>query len=82
MAKSARRRGVASTLVDYAERKGAAWGAAGLCLHVNRLNTPALRLYDRLGFSVVPDWYGYNNQRFLLFKPLNGEAPETPPAVH
>ena len=72
-------RGVASTLVDYAERKGAAWGAAGLCLHVNRLNTPALRLYDRLGFSVVPDWYGYNNQRFLLFKPLNGEAPETPP---
>ena len=79
VAKSARRRGVASTLVDYAERKGAAWGAAGLCLHVNRLNTPALRLYDRLGFSVVPDWYGYNNQRFLLFKPLNGEAPETPP---
>lgn len=81
VARSARRRGVASTLVDYAERKGAAWGADGLCLHVNRLNTPALRLYDRLGFSVVPDWYGYNNQRFLLHKPLNGEAPETPPAM-
>ena len=42
-------------------------GRRPLCLHVNRLNTPALRLYDRLGFSVVPDWYGYNNQRFLLF---------------
>ena len=67
--------------MDFSERKGAAWGASGLCLHVNQLNVPALRFYDSLGFRIVPDWYGFNNQRFLLHKPLRGEEPEVPPPV-
>ena len=79
VASVSRRKGVASALVDYCERKAAAWGAAGMCLHVNRLNAPALRFYDTCGFTIVPDWIGFNNQRFLLYRPFDG-APELPPA--
>ena len=42
---------------------------------------PALRVYDRRGFAIVPDWIGYNDQRFLLYKPLNGAPPELPPEI-
>ena len=40
VSRTARRRGVASTLVDFCGRKAAAWGADALCLHVNKLNVP------------------------------------------
>jgi hypothetical protein len=74
--RESRRKGVASALLDYAERKGEAWGASGLCLHVNRLNTPALYFYESRGYGIIPDWYGYNSQRFLLHRPLGGASPE------
>lgn len=67
VAKSARRRGVASGMLDFCARKSQAWGARGIALHVNKRNKPALRFYASLGFDVVPDWFGFNNQRFLLY---------------
>ena len=79
MSSSSRRKGVASALVDFCERKARAWGADGICLHVNRLNAPALRFYDSCGFAIVPDWLGFNNQRFLLYRSFVDEEPPAPP---
>ena len=46
---------------------------------MNRLNTPALRFYESRGYAIIPDWFGFNNQRFLLHRPLGGLAPEVRP---
>ncbi|KAJ1462977.1 hypothetical protein M885DRAFT_504465 [Pelagophyceae sp. CCMP2097] len=76
VSRNARRKGVASALVNFCDRKSAAWGADGLALHVNKLNAPALRFYAARGFDVVPDWLGHNTARFLLYKPRPGEEAE------
>ncbi|KAJ8600266.1 hypothetical protein CTAYLR_000623 [Chrysophaeum taylorii] len=67
VARDARRQGVASKLVDFSARKARAWGADAISLHVNKFNAPALRFYASLGFEVIPDWFGHNPARFLLY---------------
>ena len=66
VSRTARRRGVATALVDFCARKSKAWGADALCLHVNNLNRPALSFYATQGFELIDDWLGYNPRRVLL----------------
>jgi ribosomal protein S18 acetylase RimI-like enzyme len=47
-----RSRGIGSRLLDLAEAKAAATGARGLALISEDVNTGAIRLYERCGFSV------------------------------
>lgn len=67
VAASARRQGLASGLLDFCARKAKAWGADGIALHVNKINTPALNFYARRNFEIIPDFFGYNPTRFLLY---------------
>ncbi|GAA3764851.1 GNAT family N-acetyltransferase [Streptomyces tremellae] len=48
-----RGRGHGRSLMGVAERVAAGWGAARLGLHVFTDNTPAVRLYDALGYRVT-----------------------------
>lgn len=54
-----RGRGLGAALLDYALRAGTSRGAKRATLEVRRSNTPALRLYERLGFEVVATRPGY-----------------------
>ncbi|KXZ53962.1 hypothetical protein GPECTOR_6g881 [Gonium pectorale] len=48
-----RGRGVATALLDAAERLARRWGRASLWLHVDAANEPAVRLYTDRGYSVA-----------------------------
>ena len=50
MRSDARRRGIASALLDLAERSGAGRSAPTLELQVHKANSDALRFYERVGF--------------------------------
>jgi ribosomal-protein-alanine N-acetyltransferase len=55
-----RRRGFAATLLEHVMEEAARHGAAKATLEVRRSNVAALRLYDRLGFTVSavrPNYY-------------------------
>jgi ribosomal-protein-alanine N-acetyltransferase len=55
-----RRQGLATTLVRHVLQDAEASGAGHATLEVRRSNTPALRLYERLGFvveAVRPKYY-------------------------
>lgn len=67
VASSARRQGLASTLLDFCAKKARAWGTSGIALHANKFNTPALAFYQKQGFEIRDDIYGYNDARFLLY---------------
>ncbi len=57
---SSRRRGFAIALLDHVMDEAARHGAARATLEVRRSNIAALRLYDRLGFTVTgvrPNYY-------------------------
>jgi ribosomal protein S18 acetylase RimI-like enzyme len=57
-----RRRGVATALLEAAERAAAARGATKLSLHVLGTNDAALRLYERHGYLVE----GRHRDEFLI----------------
>ena len=48
-----RRRGVATFLLDYALRLAKGYGAKGAMLEVRPSNDAAIRLYNKMGFSVA-----------------------------
>jgi ribosomal-protein-alanine N-acetyltransferase len=54
-----RRNGVASALLDRVLHDGAARGASRATLEVRRSNVPALKLYEKFGFSVSAVRRGY-----------------------
>ena len=53
-----RGRGVAAALIGHSQQDAAAHGR-GMILHVQRHNTDAQRLYQRLGFAFVEDQQGH-----------------------
>lgn len=55
VAPEARRLGVGGALVDAVQSWGASWGARRVVLWVLAANEPALRFYDRIGFSLLAD---------------------------
>ena len=55
VAPEARRLGVGSLLIDAVRDWGAAWGAKRVVLWVLAANEPAMRFYDRIGFTVLND---------------------------
>jgi ribosomal-protein-alanine N-acetyltransferase len=59
VAPAARRRGLASRLIEQAVVRGLALGAESLFLEVADDNVPALALYRGLGFEVVGRRRGY-----------------------
>jgi ribosomal-protein-alanine N-acetyltransferase len=54
-----RRAGVASALLERVLRDGAARGASRATLEVRRSNVPALKLYEKFGFTVSGVRRGY-----------------------
>lgn len=55
VAPEARRLGVGAMLVDAVQDWGTSWGARRVVLWVLAANEPAMRFYDRIGFSVLKD---------------------------
>jgi ribosomal protein S18 acetylase RimI-like enzyme len=78
VARSARRRGVATLVMAEAEALAREWGCRSAALHCNPNNTPAWELYTRLGYRKTvqePPWMPILNQRpgdrcFLMVKRL------------
>ena len=54
-----RREGIATTLLTFVLREGAALGATRAMLEVRRSNEAAQRLYERLGFAVTNVRHAY-----------------------
>lgn len=74
-----RRRGVASRLVDAAEREASDWGAISVSLHVDARNADAQTLYRRRGYSCrvrEPAWYPAigRTQRLFLYKDISAQV--------
>jgi ribosomal-protein-alanine N-acetyltransferase len=64
-----RRQGLATTLLEHVLRDAARQGATRATLEVRRSNEPALRLYDKLGFSVSgtrPKYYTQPDEDALI----------------
>jgi GNAT superfamily N-acetyltransferase len=55
VAPEARRLGVGTLLIDAVQDWGVSWGARRVVLWVLAANEPAMRFYDRIGFSVMSD---------------------------
>lgn len=55
VAPEARRLGVGAMLVDAVQEWGTSWGADRVVLWVLAANEPAMRFYDRIGFSILND---------------------------
>ena len=55
VAPEARRLGVGSALVDAVQDWGTSWGARRVVLWVLAANEPAMRFYDRIGFTLLGD---------------------------
>ena len=55
VAPEARRLGVGTLLIDAVRDWGADWGAQRVVLWVLAANEPAMRFYDRIGFTVLND---------------------------
>lgn len=53
VAPEVRRNGVGAMLVDSVHEWGTSWGARRMVLWVLAANEPAMRFYDRIGFSVL-----------------------------
>jgi len=60
VAKDFRRQGVAALLMEHALNQAEESGMYGVTLEVRVSNTPAIKLYERLGFEsagIRPDYY-------------------------
>ncbi|EPS61264.1 hypothetical protein M569_13535, partial [Genlisea aurea] len=55
VAKSARRKGVATAMLEFAIARCKAEGAEKVFVHVHGNNDPAKGLYQKMGFQVVVD---------------------------
>ncbi|XP_057806625.1 GCN5-related N-acetyltransferase 6, chloroplastic-like isoform X1 [Salvia miltiorrhiza] len=68
IAKSARRQGVATTMLRYAISAANSNGAEKVFVHVHRHNKPARNLYQKIGFQVVDaaSFQLYVEQTYLL----------------
>lgn len=53
VAKSARRRGIAVNMLEFAIQSAKSKGVDQIFVHVHRHNTPAQKLYQKLGFQIV-----------------------------
>ena len=68
----ARRRGVATSVIRYAERVSRLWGFDEMWLHVNIDNPNARALYESLGYGIDgedPIWY--LDRRYLMKRKLS-----------
>ena len=68
----ARRRGVATSVIRYAERVSLLWGFDEMWLHVNIDNPSARALYESLGYEIDgedPIWY--LDRRYLMKRKLS-----------
>jgi len=73
VAKEARRKGVASALLQASSRLGRRWGQDSCWLHVETSNTQALMLYEAAGFQQVASVRRPNDmfqKCYLLMRPL------------
>ncbi|KAK6152045.1 hypothetical protein DH2020_014680 [Rehmannia glutinosa] len=68
VAKSARRQGIASSMLQFAVVSAKAQGAEKVFVHVYRNSKPAQRLYQKMGFKVVdaPNSQFFVDQTYLL----------------
>lgn len=65
-----RRRGIAGQLLKYLMQEGEAIGVRNFTLEVRRSNTPAIRLYEKLGFvsdGVRPGFYDAPKEDAFIF---------------
>jgi ribosomal protein S18 acetylase RimI-like enzyme len=63
-----RRRGIATALVNEAERVGAKWGYDTVCLHVDADNLGSRSLYGRLGYECTRQEPGVLTRAILPFR--------------
>jgi ribosomal protein S18 acetylase RimI-like enzyme len=85
-----RRRGIALSLLVYAEQMALSWQFKDVYLHVMEDNVQARQLYQKAGFSLFQaeespsSWLGLQSRRLLLHKSLAHhptQATETPPPL-
>jgi [ribosomal protein S18]-alanine N-acetyltransferase len=79
-----RRQGLATRLLDHVFTEAVAAGVRRATLEVRRSNEPALRLYERLGFTVTAVRRGYYSQPVedglvLWHDDLAGRSPRAHP---
>ena len=77
VAKSFRRRGIATTLLGAMAENVSGNGVSVILLEVSDRNMSALDLYERFGFcrnGVRSGYYPDGSNAILMSKPLNGEA--------
>lgn len=68
-----RRKGIGTALMQAALKGLKEYGAKEVYLEVRVSNTPAIRLYEKLGFTVkrtIPYYYLDGEDAFLMVKPL------------
>ncbi len=73
-----RRRGLGTTLLQEAARRGARLGMVEFTLEVRRSNTPALRFYEKHGFGktgVRAGYYADNGEDAIIMTRSLGEIP-------
>ncbi|MBQ7584389.1 MAG: ribosomal protein S18-alanine N-acetyltransferase [Lachnospiraceae bacterium] len=65
-----REHGIAGNLLRYLMQEGAAIGVRNFTLEVRRSNTPAIRLYEKLGFvseGIRPGFYDNPKEDAIIF---------------
>ena len=55
-----RRKGVGAELVKACEKSARAWGCSEITLVVEDKNTPAKKLYKKLGYAEIPELFDEN----------------------
>jgi ribosomal protein S18 acetylase RimI-like enzyme len=67
VAETARQRGVGQALLRAAEAVACRAGQTRMLVTTTVDNTPAIRLYERLGYRACRVWPGYDGRRFVQF---------------
>ncbi len=67
--KDYRKQGVGSALLEVAESYARKINTPNLCLHVEKMNLPAMQLYENLGYEKYRD----DGNRFLMIKELSSK---------
>lgn len=78
VAPAARQRGVGQALLRAAEARACLAGRKRVLVTTTLDNTPAIRLYERLGYRARSVWPGYDGRRFVQFARdlAIGESPQ------
>jgi len=72
-----RRQGIASALLREAMRGMQAYGVRECFLEVRVSNTPAIRLYQKMGFQIVrtvPRYYADGEAAYIMSRPMSLEG--------